>query len=246
MNISKEEKKIDDTKKYIGFNVSEETKDFWQNFANENKISTISKLIRQSVDFYIKMKPKMDFLENIDKITHGFKEPLTAIKGYSQLLIEDYKDELDWDILLKIKNIFDESLKLEKKISDAIEQISTEDIIFDVLIIDDDDSTINLLKDYFDTKGYSTKEVAKGKEALILLKKNVPKLIMLDVLLPDINGYEVCNKIRSELNLKDIPIFYITAVPEGEVREKIKETGANGYFIKPFDLKNFTKLKSYL
>lgn len=246
MIISREDTKPEDIKKYIGFNVSEETKDFWQNFANKNNISTISKLIRQSVDFYIKMKPKRDFLENIDKITHGFKEPLTAIKGYSQLLIEDYKDELEWDILLKIKNIFDESIKLEKKINDAIEQISTEDIIFDVLIIDDDDSTINLLKDYFDTKGFTSKEVVKGKEALILLKRNAPKLILLDVLLPDINGYEVCKEIRSEPNLKDIPVFYITAVPEGEVREKVKETGANGYFIKPFDLKNFTKLKSYL
>ena len=246
VNISKENKKPEDTKKYIGFNVSEDTKDLWQDFANENDISTISKLIRQSVDFYIKMKPKMDFLENIDKITHGFKEPLTAIKGYSQLLIEDYKDELDWDILLKIKNIFDESIKLENKINDAMEQLSMEEIIFDVLIIDDDDSTINLLKDYFDTKGYTTKELAKGKEALFLLKKNVPKLILLDVLLPDIDGYEICKKIRSEPNYKDIPIFYITAVPEGEVREKIEETGANGYFIKPFDLKNFKILGEYL
>jgi len=244
--ISKDNKKPDDTKKYIGFNVSEDTKDFWQEFANENDISTISKLIRQSVDFFIKMKPKMDFLENIDKITHGFKEPLTAIKGYSQLLIEDYKDELDWDILLKIKKIFDESLKLEKKINDAMEQLSAEEIVFDVLIIDDDDSTINLLKDYFDTKGYTSKEVVKGKEALYLLKKNVPKLILLDVLLPDMNGYDVCKEIRADPNLKDLPIFYITAVPEGEVREKIDETGANGYFIKPFDLKNFTKLKVYL
>ncbi len=244
--ISKDNKKSEDTKKYIGFNVSEDTKDLWQNFTSENNISTISKLIRQSVEFYIKMKPKMDFLENIDKITHGFKEPLTAIKGYSQLLIEDYKDELAWDILLKIKNIFDESIKLEKKISDAMEQLSTEEITFDVLIIDDDDSTINLLKDYFDKKGYSTKEIVKGKEALFLLKRNIPKLILLDVLLPDIDGYEVCKNIRSNLNFKDIPIFYITAVPEGEVREKIEETGANGYFIKPFDLKNFIKLNKYL
>ena len=121
-----------------------------------------------------------------------------------------------------------------------------EEIVFDVLIIDDDDSTINLLKDYFDTKGYTTKELSKGKEALFLLKKNIPKLILLDVILPDTDGYEICKEIRSETRLKDIPIFYITAVPEGEVREKIEETGANGYFIKPFDLKNFILLKKYL
>ena len=114
ITIADDKKKSDDDKRYIGFNVTDETKKQWQEFAIENKISTISKLIRESVDFYINTKPKLQFLDKIDKITHGFKESLTSIKGFSQILIEDYKEELSWDILTKIKNIFDESIKLEE------------------------------------------------------------------------------------------------------------------------------------
>ena len=244
--IVDDKKKLDDGKRYIGFNVKDETKKQWQEFANENKISTISKLIRESVDFYINTKPKLQFLDKIDKITHGFKESLTSIKGYSQLLIEEYKEELSWDILTKIKNIFDESIKLEEKISEVTEQFEVETIKFDILIVDDDDSTINLLKDYFENKEQSCKVVTRGNDALKVLMKNIPKLILLDIFLPDITGYEVCQRIRAQEELKKIPLFYITAVPEGEVSEKVKETGANGYFLKPFDITSFTKLFEYL
>lgn len=244
--IADEKKKLDDGKRYIGFNVTDETKKLWQEFANENKISTISKLIRESVDFYINTKPKLQFFDKIDKITHGFKESLTSIKGYSQLLIEDYKEELSWDILTKIKNIFDESIKLEDKISEVTEQFEDESVKFDILIIDDDDSTINLLKDYFENKAHSCKVVTRGNDALKVLMKSIPKLILLDIFLPDITGYEVCQRIRANEKLKKIPLFYITAVPEGEVSEKVKETGADGYFLKPFDITSFTQLFEYL
>ncbi len=245
--ITDEKKKIDDTKRYIGFNVTDETKKLWQEFANENKISTISKLIRESVDFYINTKPKLQFLDKIDKITHGFKESLTSIKGYSQILIEEYKEELSWEILTKIKNIFDESMKLEDKISEVTEQfVETESVNYDILIIDDDDSTINLLRDYFETKHHTCKIVKRGNDGLKILNKSDPKLILLDIFLPDITGYEVCQRIRSIDKNKKIPLFYITAVPESEVSEKVKETGANGYFLKPFDLLSFKQLFKYL
>jgi len=241
-----EKKKNGDDKRYIGFNVTDETKKQWQEFANENKISTISKLIRESVDFYINTKPKLQFLDKIDKITHGFKESLTSIKGFSQILIEEYKEELSWEILTKIKNIFDESIKLEDKISEVTEQFEIESAKFDILIIDDDDSTINLLKDYFEKKNHSCKVVTKGNDALKVLNKSIPKLILLDIFLPDITGYEVCKQIRANDELKKIPLFYITAVPEGEVSGKVKETGADGYFLKPFDILRFKQLYQYL
>ena len=79
-----------------------------------------------------------------------------------------------------------------------------------------------------------------------VLNKSIPKLILLDIFLPDITGYEVCKQIRANDKLKKIPLFYITAVPEGEVSEKVKETGANGYFLKPFDILSFKQLYQYL
>ena len=244
--ISNDKKKTDDNKRYIGFNVTDEMKKQWQEFANENDISTISKLIRESVEFYINTKPKLQFLEKFDKITHGFKESLTSIKGYSQILIEDYKEELSWEILTKIKNIFDESIKLEDKINEVTEQLEVESVKFDILIVDDDDSTINLLRDYFENKNHPCKVVTRGNDALKVLMKNTPKLILLDIFLPDITGYEVCQRIRANDRWKEIPLFYITAVPEGEVSEKVKETGADGYFLKPFDILSFKKLFNYL
>jgi CheY-like chemotaxis protein len=73
-----------------------------------------------------------------------------------------------------------------------------------------------------------------------------PKKILSDILLPDISGYEICKTIKLNNKLKDIPIFYITAVTEPEVSQKLKETGAEGYFTKPFDLTEFIVLFDYL
>ena len=74
----------------------------------------------------------------------------------------------------------------------------------------------------------------------------IPKLILLDILLPDIDGYEICKKIKSNDQLKEVPVYYITAVPHSEVVDKMKETGANGFFLKPFDFSKFEILFNYL
>ena len=69
---------------------------------------------------------------------------------------------------------------------------------------------------------------------------------MLDILLPDIDGYEICKIIKSDKKLKDIPVFYTTAVPPSEVTKKLKETGADGIIPKPFNLNEIENLKKYL
>ena len=79
-----------------------------------------------------------------------------------------------------------------------------------------------------------------------LLHRKKPKLILLDILLPDSDGYEICKTIKSDKSLNDIPIYYITAVPESEVRESLKKTGAEGYFLKPFNMSEFNLLLEYL
>ena len=67
-------------------------------------------------------------------------------------------------------------------------------------------------------------------------------MILLDILLPGSDGYEICRKIKTKNTLKDIPVYYITAVPEEEVAEKLKETGAEGYILKPFEVENFNSI----
>lgn len=233
-------------KERINILVSEEQKNKWEKFANENNIPTNSRLIRESVDFYIDAKPLIFKIKQFSTLSHDVKEKLSAIKGFSQILMQDYKDEISWDVLLKIKEIYDQSVNLEKIINDILGTEPSENGQYDILLVDDDPSTNTLLIEFFKKKGYICKGISLGSEAIELLHNFIPKLILLDILLPDNDGYEVCRIIKKEEKLKKIPIFYITAVPEIEVRQKVKETGANGYFLKPFDMEKFNLLLDYL
>ena len=114
------------------------------------------------------------------------------------------------------------------------------------MIVDDDPSTINLISSYFNNKGYSYLDTSLGNSAIELLQKKVPKLVLLDILLPDVSGYDLCKKIKTDKKLKDVLVFYITAVPEAEVHSKMSETKADGYFLKPFNINEFKILLNYL
>jgi CheY-like chemotaxis protein len=226
--------------------VREEAKKDWDKFLKGSDISTISSLIRQSVKHYIKEKGLYKKIDSLSNFEHELKQDLSSIKGFSQLLIEENKDKFEWDVLLKIKEIYDKSVNIQRilnKIFDS-ERINKEN--YDVLIIDDDESTIHLLTDFFNNKGVSTNIASSASDAFNLLKYTIPKLILVDVLLPGKDGYEICRQLRSEARFKDVPIYYITAVQENEVRSKATETGADGYFLKPFDMRKFRQLYNNL
>lgn len=240
------EKIYNQDKERIGILVSEETKTRWQDFASNNKITTISKLIRMAVDFYIDYTLKTPSQKDFAQLSYDLKESLTSIKGFSQLIIEKFSNKLDPDILLRIKEIYSQSLLLENNINEIQNDKETENKMYDILIIEDDAPTIMVLTDFFELKGYTCKGVLSGIKGLEELNRSTPKLIILDVILNDISGYEICNKIKSNENLKEIPVFYITAIPESEIVEKSKETGANGFFLKPFNFSQFEILFDYL
>jgi CheY-like chemotaxis protein len=226
--------------------VTEDTKNKWERFVDEHEFTTISMLIRRAVNFYIDSEPKISLINNISKFTHDLKEPLTSIKGFSQLIIEHDSDKISPNILFRIKEIYAQSVFLENKINFIINEFKPERETYDILIVEDDTSTIMLLTDYFDIKGFSTIGVTTGIRGLEELKRITPKLILIDIILPDINGYEVCKKIKSLDKFKNIPIFYISAIPESEVRVNLKETGAIGLLSKPFNFPDFKILMEYL
>ena len=235
--------------KYVGILVSESTRNNWKKFAIENNLSTTSNLVRIAVNFYIDLQSKLEYIKDFSKISHELKEPLTSIKGFAQLLIDNHKQELSWDALVKVKEIIDNSELLENKIKKILENQPLENNLYDILIVDDEESTTNLLRNFFENKGYTCKEIFYGNDVFEFLTHSKPKLILLDILLPDKNGNEVCKilKYNAEFEkLKSIPIFYITAVPENEVIKLVKETGANGYFLKPFNFREFEILFKYL
>jgi len=251
----KGEKIYDRDKERISLYVSEDTKHQWQEFKDSHEYSTISALIRDSVDYYIEQKSdtigvglrRMDE-KTISNISHALKEPLTSIKGFSQLLLENYNEELNEEVLGTIKNIFDQSLLLENKIINILDNIATEEPHpqYDILLIEDDLATIRLLTSYFESKGYKCKGVVSGTKGLEELRGGIPKLILLDIILPDISGYEICKMIKDHKVYREIPIYLLTAIPGSEVEKKMDETKADGYILKPFDFSDFEVVFQYL
>jgi len=251
----KGEKIYDRDKERISLYVSEETKQQWQDFKEKKNYSTISALIRESVDYYIEHKSDLlsDKLQRMDdktisNISHALKEPLTTIKGFSQLLLENYSDELNEEVLVTIKNIFDQSLLLENKIINILDNIATEEPHpqYDILLIEDDLATIRLLTSYFESKGYKCKGIVSGTKGLEEIRGGVPKLILLDIILPDISGYEICKMIKEHDKYKDIPVYLLTAIPGSEVEKKMGDIKADGYILKPFDFSDFEVFFKYL
>ena len=240
-------------KKRISVYVSSDTERIWQEFIISHKLSSFSKLIRESVNYYIKERSK--FGGNIftdletggeSKMTHILKERLTNIKGFLQLLLEKFNDSLNEEIKSIINNVLSETKQLENKFINRLEEEKLEISRYDVLLIEDDLSTVELLKNYFESKGYSFKGVLTGLKGIEELSQTSPKLILLDIILPDISGYDICKDLKSHVTLKKIPVFYLTAVPGFKVEEKMQETKADGYILKPFDLPDLEFLFEYL
>jgi len=251
----KGEKIYDRDKERISLYVSDDTKSDWQNFINMHKedYTTISKLIRKSVEYFINIQSKFSTenplkLDNqaITNISHALKEPLTSIKGFSQLLLENYKKELDEHVLTTIQNIFDQSILLENKIINILDNMKTESSQYDILLIEDDLATIRLLTSYFESKGFSCKGVVSGKKGYEELNNNLPKVILLDIILPDYSGYDICKQIKMNKELKIIPVFLLTAIPGSEVEKHMEETHADGFILKPFDFSDFQIVFNHL
>ena len=229
-------------KERISLYVSDETKESWTNFIENSNYTTISKLIRESVKNFIAKKNSTIDLKTISNISHALKEPLTTIKGYSQLLLENYNGQLKEEILSTIRNIFDQSILLENKIIDLLDNTKGNRSECDILLIEDDLATIKLISSYFGPKGYICKGEVSGGKGLEELKNCYPKLILLDIILPDISGYDICKKIKSNPKYKNIPVYFLTAISASEVEMHLEDTGANGYILKPFDLSDFNDL----
>ncbi|MFX1494461.1 MAG: response regulator [Promethearchaeota archaeon] len=232
------------SKERISFYISKQRKKYWKDFIKNNEfITSLSKLIRDGVDYYIQHHLNSSFIEsnmnnkNFSDISFILKEPLTAIKGFSELLLKEFNEELNKQAVSNIENIYEQCLVLESKILN-----NQKGQKFDVLLIEDGPSTMRLIEEIFKIRGCSFKIATTGLRGLNELKKSIPKLVLLDIILPDIEGYEVCKQIKANNNLKHVPVFYLTAIPDEIVRSKIEETGADGYILKPFDLSAITEL----
>lgn len=104
-----------------------------------------------------------------------------------------------------------------------------------ILIVEDEPDIIMLVKRSLSQKAFRLLEAESGTVALDLLKKEKPDLILLDVMMPDMDGFEVCRQIKADETLKTIPVVFLTVRNNQEDMERGRRAGALGYFTKPFD-----------
>jgi len=106
-----------------------------------------------------------------------------------------------------------------------------------VLIVEDDPALVELLKYNLETEGFETSIVEDGDEAMAAMEDEQPNLVILDWMLPNTSGIEICRQIRQNPVSKDIPVIMLTARTEEADRVRGLKTGADDYVVKPFSPK---------
>jgi diguanylate cyclase (GGDEF)-like protein len=105
-----------------------------------------------------------------------------------------------------------------------------------LLVVEDDVDIANMLKIYFTSLKYDVDVANRGRDALEKTKQVLPHLIVLDIMLPDIDGYEVCRTLRTSTRTSHIPVIFLTQKDERSDKLQGLELGADDYITKPFDI----------
>ncbi|MFH1847043.1 MAG: response regulator [Candidatus Omnitrophota bacterium] len=103
-----------------------------------------------------------------------------------------------------------------------------------VLVVDDEKDILKIVSFRVSSMGHNVTTAVNGREALDLIYKEKFDLIMLDLRMPIIDGYEVCRTIKNDEKYKNIPVILLTASSIGKIEERTKDYKADGYLIKPF------------
>jgi len=116
-----------------------------------------------------------------------------------------------------------------------------------ILVIDDEFELLMAMKIRLVSSGYLVETAKDGVDGINLMEQFKPGLVLLDFIMPNADGLEICRRIKSNPNLKDIPVVMCTAAGEKNIEQRIKEAGAQDYVVKPFDTANLlTVIKKWL
>ena len=109
----------------------------------------------------------------------------------------------------------------------------SDDVPARILVVDDTPLNVKLLADLLGAKGYAVETAASGREALAKIAAGPPDLVLLDVMMPEMSGYEVCARIRANPETAMLPVVMVTALDAGQERVKGIEAGADDFLPKP-------------
>jgi diguanylate cyclase (GGDEF)-like protein len=105
-----------------------------------------------------------------------------------------------------------------------------------ILVVEDDFDISNMLRIYFSGQGYDVQVAPRGGDALVATRQQLPHLIVLDIMLPDMDGYAVCRELRTTTRTSHVPIIFLTQRDERSDKIAGLELGADDYITKPFDI----------
>jgi diguanylate cyclase (GGDEF)-like protein len=208
--------------------------------------------------------------EEYSELRHNLRTPLNAIIGYSEILMEDYEDDLEESTLEDFQQIINLARETETAIEKFVDYIRGESIdlnnnnssnqlesaeaLFkslgdieysitlgdeikesDILIVDDNVTNCEVLQRRLSMQGLTCRTAYDGNTAIAEVFKKTPDLILLDVILPDINGLELLKTFRKEHNSESLPVIMVSAFNDVDSISKCIQLGAQDYLPKPIN-----------
>ncbi len=208
--------------------------------------------------------------EEYSELRHNLRTPLNAIIGYSEILMEDYEDDLEESTLEDFQQIINLARETETAIENFVDYIRGESIdskndnssnqlesaeaLFkslgdieysitlgdeikesDILIVDDNVTNCEVLQRRLSMQGLNCRTAYDGNTAIAEVFKKTPDLILLDVILPDINGLELLKTFRKEHNAESLPVIMVSAFNDVDSISKCIQLGAQDYLPKPIN-----------
>jgi DNA-binding response OmpR family regulator len=104
------------------------------------------------------------------------------------------------------------------------------------MIVDDDQDVLDISQAFLESRGYEVVQARSGEEALKTVKDSKPSLILLDVMMPNMDGFWLCRVLKSDAKFRTIPVIFLTAKDDAQSRIEGQKCGGDDYLTKPFDL----------
>ncbi|HUQ47952.1 MAG TPA: response regulator [Gemmatimonadaceae bacterium] len=105
-----------------------------------------------------------------------------------------------------------------------------------VLVVDDNEDNAHIIRDYLESKGYQISVAYSGDAAMTLFASEMPSLVLLDVMMPGMDGWQVCREIKNSPSGKNVRVVMVTALQDWMDKRQALETGADDFVEKPFEL----------